>query len=355
MPVPTSTSSWMSWGWKESRLFMSTFFPEHAGPFAKAASALAGKRVAVLGHVRPDGDCIGSQVAMTRILRQVFQVDAVAVNQHPVPRACSSFVGDTPFYLAEDVDLSRFDAAVSVDCADRSRFGSVVDAAFPEIALNVDHHISNSCYAEQNVVDATSSATGELLAGIFLDQGYPLDPVTAQALYVGIATDTGQFRFASTTFKTFEICCHLLEKGADAAQAAFELYEKESRAKLALLQRFLASFRYLCDNRVCIGVIRQPDWDATGALKEDTEGFVDYARAIDGVDIGILVEEKDGMVKGSFRSNHASFRVNELAKQFNGGGHACAAGFNPGVSVDDLMPQLEAALESHLTKLAGIE
>ncbi len=333
---------------------MNEFFPEHAGPFAQAASALEGKRVAVLGHVRPDGDCIGSQVAMTRILRQVFKVDAVAVNQHAVPRACASFVGDTPFFEAGEVDLNGFDQAVSVDCADRSRFGSIVDQAFPEIALNVDHHISNTRYATHNLVEAGSSATGELLAGIFLDHGYAIDPVTAQALYVGIATDTGQFRFASTTFRTFEICCHLLENGADAAQAAYELYEKESRAKLALLQRFLASFRYVCDNRVCIGLIRQEDWDATGAEKEDTEGLVDYARAIEGVDIGVLVEEKDGMVKGSFRSSDACFRVNELAKQFNGGGHACAAGFNPGISVADLMPKLEAALESHLTKLAEI-
>lgn len=333
---------------------MSSFFPEHAASFAEAAANLAGKRVAVLGHVRPDGDCIGSQVAMTRLLRQQFGVDAVAVNQHPVPRACASFIGDTPFFEAGGIDLQQFDTAVSVDCADRTRFGSVVDQAFQQVALNVDHHISNTRYGELNLVEAKSSATGELLAGIALDNGFSIDPVTAQALYVGIATDTGQFRFASTTFRTFEICCHLLEKGADAAKAAYELYERESRAKLALLQRFLASFRYICDNRVCIGLIRQQDWDATEALKEDTEGFVDYARAIDGVDIGVLIEEKDGMVKGSFRSNDASLRVDALAKQFNGGGHACAAGFNPGVSLEELMPRLEAALEAHLAKTVEI-
>lgn len=327
------------------------FFEEHARRFAETVPQLSGKRVAVLGHVRPDGDCIGSQVALVRLLCQQFDVDAVAVNQHAVPRACAAFVGNTPFFRADEVDLSRFDLAVSVDCADRKRFGEMVDNAFPEVFLNLDHHISNVLYAQHNQIEAASSATGELLAGIVLDNGYKVDPVTAQALYIGIATDTGQFRFASTTHKTFEICCQLMEHGANPAQAALELYEKESRAKLELLQRYLASFEYLCGNRVCIGVLRQADWDATGAEKEDTEGLVDYARAIDGVEIGVLIEEKDGQVKGSFRAKHAVHRVDELARRFNGGGHSCAAGFNPGMDVAKLLPELRKSFEEHFQRI----
>ncbi len=328
---------------------MDQYFPQHSLEFKQALEAIPGNRIAVLGHVRPDGDCIGSQVGLARMFR-AMGCDAVCYNQHAVPRNCEPFVGDTPFLLAgEGVETDR--VAVSVDCADRKRLGEALQAAFPKVYLNVDHHISNTHYAEHNIIDGHASATGEILAGILLDLKLPLDAVAAQAFYVGIATDTGQFRFGSTTRDTFEICCHLMEKGADPADAAMELYERESPQKLALLQRFLASFRYLCEGRVCLGIIDQDAWDATGACKEDTEGLVDYARAIDGVDIGVLLEEHDGMLKGSFRAKQKVHRVDLLARQFNGGGHACAAGFNPECSLEELLPRLEAALEKHFQSL----
>ena len=328
---------------------MEPYFPHHCQEFKAALDAIPSRRVAVLGHVRPDGDCIGSQVGLARVLREMG-FDVVCYNQHAVPRNCEPFLGDTPFFqTGTNVEGDR--VAITVDCADRKRLGVVLQEAFPKVYLNVDHHISNTGYGEHNIIDGHASATGEILAGIFLDLDMPVDAVAAQALYVGIATDTGQFRFASTTRDTFEICCHLMEKGADPATAAMELYERESPQKLALLQRFLASFRYLCEGRVCLGLINQADWDATGADKEDTEGLVDYARAIDGVEIGILLEQHDGQLKGSFRAKDKRHRVDQLARQFNGGGHACAAGFNPECSLEELFPRLESALINHFNSL----
>jgi len=328
---------------------MSVHFPELAASFDAALRELIGKPVAVLGHVRPDGDCIGSQVALARVLRSLG-ADAVCVNQHPVPRNCAAFVGDTPFFLADAAPLEGR-IAVSVDCADRKRLGAALDKRFPEIFLNVDHHISNTRYACHNFVAPASAATGEVLGGLFIDNGYAIDAVTAQALYVGVATDTGQFRFGSTTKQTFDICRDLMDCGADPAAAALELYENESPSKLALLQRFLASLSFHCDGRACIGVLRPEDFAETGAIKEDTEGLVDYARAIAGVEIGVLLEHVDGITKGSFRAKHPVHRVDELARGFNGGGHACAAGFNPGISLEELYPRVVNALESHFKNL----
>jgi len=328
---------------------MDKYFPEHSEAFLKAVEGIRGKPVAIIGHVRPDGDCIGSQVAVARCLR-AMGFDAVCYNHHKVPDNCASFVGDTPFFMDENgVEKNRI--AISVDCADHRRLGPVLQEAFPEVYLNVDHHISNALYAEHNIIAGEASATGEILGGIFLDNNLPMDAVTAQALYVGIATDTGQFRFSSTTRDTFEISCHLMEKGADPASAAMELYERESPAKLALLQRFLASFRYICEGRACIGIIDSNAWAETGATKEDTEGLVDYARSIEGVEIGVLLEEHDGMLKGSFRAKNPVHRVDKLAVQFNGGGHACAAGFNPEMPLDQFFPRLTAALEEHFKTL----
>ncbi len=323
------------------------YYPELSPRFAAALAGLDGQKVAVLGHVRPDGDCIGSQVALTRVLRD-RGIDAIAVNHHEVPSMCAAFVGDTPFFLDVAADLEGR-LAVTTDCAGRKRLGPVLQERFPEVALNVDHHISNDLYAAVNIIHGASSATGEMLAGLFLDNGYTFDAVTAQALYVGIATDTGQFRFSQTTKQTFDLCRALMDFGADPAAAALELYEKESRAKLALLQRFLASFEFLEGGRVCVGTLRAADFAETGARKEDTEGLVDYARAIEGVDIGILLEEHQvGLLKGSFRSKDPVYRVDQLAKQFNGGGHACAAGFNPEQPLQTFYPLLCEALTAHL-------
>jgi phosphoesterase RecJ-like protein len=328
---------------------MHKYFPEHSEVFQKAIDAIKGQPVAILGHIRPDGDCIGSQVGLARCLREQG-FDVVCYNEHRVPPNCASFLGDTPFFMAEEgIDSSRI--AISVDCADRKRLGKALQEAYPEVYLNIDHHISNTLYGSHNIIDGHASAAGEILGGMILDTGMPMDPVAAQALYVGIATDTGQFRFSSTTKDTFEICCHLMEQGADPSKAALALYEQESPAKLALLQHFLASFHYICDGKACIGILDQQAWDETGARKEDTEGLVDYARAIEGVDIGVLLEEREGEVKGSFRAKDPIQRVDLLAKKFNGGGHACAAGFNPDCSLEELRPRIEAAIEEHFANI----
>lgn len=326
------------------------YYPDFLSSFRALVDGLKGERVAVVGHIRPDGDCIGSQVAMTRMLR-AEGVDAVAVNGDTVPRILKAFLGDTPFHEKGDYDLTGH-KVVTVDSADPKRIGKDLQERVPEYAGNIDHHISNPNYAGTNFIDVTSAATGEILAGLFLDAGLPIDPLTAQALYIGIATDTGQFRFSSTTPRVFEIAQKLIACGANPAAAALELYENESMAKLQLLQRFLASFELKFSGRVCIGTLRACDFTESGATKEDTEGLVDYARAIDGVEIGVLVEESDGKIKGSFRAKDPVHRVDQLASNFNGGGHACAAGFNCDGDAESFKGRLIAVLEDHFDATA---
>ncbi len=321
------------------------YFEEQNARFRLVMEELTSHRVAVFGHIRPDGDCIGSQVALTRMLR-ALGIDAVAVNHHEVPKNCSAFVGDTPFYLASGFDFSDC-AIATTDCADMRRLGPEFAEAPRDVLLNVDHHISNTRYGVHNFIHAETSATAEILAGYMLDGDWPMDAVSAQALYIGIATDTGQFRFGSTTQQVFDISAELIRKGADPAVAAMELYEKEPISKLRLLQHFLASLKFYCDSRVCIGILDRNVWKETGASKEDTEGLVDYARSIEGVEIGILLEEREGQLKGSFRAKDPVHEVHELAREFNGGGHACAAGFNPQETMETFYPKLLNALEEH--------
>jgi phosphoesterase RecJ-like protein len=223
---------------------------------------------------------------------------------------------------------------------------------FPNVALNVDHHISNKLYARENIVIGGASATAEMLAGFFFDNEYVIDVVTAQALYVGIATDTGQFRFPSTTPATFEIARRLCDCGANPSAAAHELYERESFAKIKLLQHFLDSLSLEFDGRVCVGLIENGVYHNTGAGIEDSEGLVDYARAIDGVDVGVMIEDRNGAIKCSLRAKDPGYRVDQIAKAFNGGGHACAAGLNvENSSIKAFYPKLMEAIGQHLKNL----
>ena len=330
------------------------FFPQQSAQFAAAVQSLQGHKVAVIGHLRPDGDCIGSIVALTRVLQQ-HGIDAIGINRDAVPANLKAFVGDTPLILADEFQPEGH-VAVTVDCADKKRIGDRLLGLFPEVALNVDHHLSNKQYGQQNVIIATASATAEILAGFYMDLGYPIDAITAQALYVGIATDTGQFRFPSTTPETFEIARRLCEYGARPAVAAHELYECESFAKIKLLQHFLDSLKLEFDGRVCVGLIENGVYESTGATIDDSEGLVDYARSIAGVDIGVLIEDRNGALKGSLRAKNPFYRVDQVAKQFNGGGHACAAGLNvDNSSIGEFYPLLMQALDQHLAALGQPE
>lgn len=327
---------------------MTTFLSESSA-FANLLGQLQGSSVLVLGHCRPDGDCIGSQVAMTRTLLKLG-INAMAVNQDPVPRTLQKFVGDTPFYNPSEVKDVAY-KVITVDCADHARVGEDLRERFPKVFLNVDHHVSNTHFAEHNFVLSDASATGEILAKFFFDSGFEIDKTTAEALYLGICTDTGQFCYAGTNAAVFEICRKLCEAGGDPSSVAHELYEREKPGRIQLLQKFLASFRMEFDDRVCIGNIREEFYKQTGTKPEDAESFVDYTRSLEGVEIGVLVEDRNGKLKGSFRAKDKKYRVDLLAKNFAGGGHACAAGFNVEVPFDEFYSKLVQAIGYHLQQI----
>lgn len=328
------------------------FYPQHQTAFAALLADLKsdGRQIAVIGHNRPDGDCIGSQVGLARVLR-ALGLRAFCVNGDKVPHRLRYIVGDTPFYLRTEMPEGDY-AAVYVDCGDLSRAGEPLAKKFPTPLGNIDHHLNNPTFGKHNIVDTPSAAACEILTGLFLDAGLVIDEIAAKALYAGIATDTGQFRFNSTSRRTFELAAALVDLGAKPSESSFNLYEQEPRGKLQLLQRFLASFAYECDGRVCIGTLPRGIYEETKTNVEDTEGMVDYTRCIEGVDIGVLIEEREGGVKASLRSKNPEYRVDQIAAKFGGGGHACAAGINlKNETSENFRRQLVAALGETLAKI----
>lgn len=323
---------------------MSVFFPELTPLFKEFSKAFAGQKVCVIGHARPDGDCIGSQIALSGMLA-LLGIDALVVNADRVPDRLARLDGVSRIEIVNPSALGDL-PLVYVDCSDEGRVGPQTSQALASRrrVLNVDHHISNTFFAKTNIVDSEASATCEILAGVAFDIGLDIDAEIAQALYTGIVTDTGRFSYAATSSRVFDLCSELVKRGASPLVAAEDLFERESLPRLKLLERFLASLTLECDGKVCVGELRQKDFIETGTGYQDTEGFVDYARFVKGVSVGVLLEERKIGTKSSLRASRKELRVDQVASRFGGGGHACAAAMNSEVPLDELRSGLLGAL-----------
>lgn len=326
------------------------YYKEESERFLNLLKKLDGKRVAVVGHVRPDGDCIGSQVALCRILRE-RGIDAVCVNHHRVPYNLKGIVGDTPFFHEDEFENDGR-IVVSVDCGNLSRLGkSLVEKAFPQgVFAAIDHHETNEFFAsEENIVVPSAAATCYLLAAFCMDLGIMIDEKLAIALYVGIATDTGQFQYSSTSADVLEIAGKLVRAGASPDRISRELYEQEKFQKLELLQRYLATAQLLEDGKLAVAWIPKNAFAETGTSREDAENFVNYLRGIAGVQIACQLEQSHTGVKGSLRANNDFSRVDLLARKLNGGGHIRAAGFNlDGADLDRDRERIFSVIIEHL-------
>jgi|TARA_B110000495_G_C22974928_1_gene572527 phosphoesterase RecJ-like protein len=323
---------------------LSAFFPELTPLFKEFVNANTERKVCVIGHARPDGDCIGSQIALSGMLK-MSGVDVLAVNADRIPEALNYLDGSSDIEMINPSSLGDL-PLVYVDCADEFRVGPKTSEALASRRriLNIDHHITNTLYAEMNLIDADASATCEILAGIALDVDLDIGASIAQAMYAGIVTDTGRFSYAATSSRVFELCSELVKRGASPQIATQNLFENESLARMKLLERFLASLALECDGKVCVGQLRQRDFLETGTSYQDTEGFVDYARTIKGVSVGVLLEERKTETKSSLRANRKELRVDQIASLFGGGGHACAAAMTIKKPLDELRAALLEAL-----------
>lgn len=301
------------------------YFPEHVSRFKDWLKSLSGKKIVVLSHMRPDGDSIGSLVGLVRILRSLG-IDVQAVNPDRVPRTLNFLLGDTEV-IEEGAFSSDRDATILVDCADPFRIGKELSDSLPPFVGNIDHHVSNEGFAENDFILADAAATSEIIAGLAFDLGLEIDATAAQALYAGIVTDTGQFSYGNTSPRAFRLAEALCEKGADPSTVATQLYENDTFGRIQLLARFLSRLELHAEGRICVGYITEKDYVETGTSSEDAEGFSSYTRSIQGVELGVFLEDKAVGIKGSFRTRNQKVRADILAARFNGGGHASAAGF----------------------------
>jgi len=281
--------------------------------------------VCVVGHVRPDGDCVGSQLGLALALRNEGR-KVVCWNEDPMPAKLAFLDGHGLFQLPKPGQ--RFDCVIATDCASFERLGRVRDCIAQRRAfINIDHHASNTRYADLNWVSSREPSTGELIYRLLKDAKWPISRAIADCLFTAVSTDTGSFQYPSTTPATFHVASHLVERGADLGRISQEVYESYPLARVQLLRHVYNKFRLTHDGRTAYFWLRKRDYTRTGALPDDSEGLIDHVRAIQGVVVACLFEEiQPGLTRISLRSKSEAVNVNTIAGQFGGGGHPAAAG-----------------------------
>ncbi|MEK3882184.1 bifunctional oligoribonuclease/PAP phosphatase NrnA [Paenibacillus sp. PL2-23] len=281
----------------------------------------------VVSHVQPDGDAISSTVVISWLLERLGK-RAVLINESELPSRLQYLVHfDRIHSYKRQRPEASFDAVIAVDCADNRRIGEV-SLMFPEgiPLLNIDHHPTNNRFGTVNVIRPNAAATVEMLYDLIERAGLEPDLDCAVAIYTGLLTDTGGFRYSNTTPRVMEIAAKLLAAGVSGSELADQLLEKMTAAKLKLLQTSLARLTFSDDLKIGWLYIGKDDLKACGAVPEDLEGIVNYALNVDGVEVGILFKEtSDGGVKASLRSAGKA-DVAEIAQSFGGGGHVRASG-----------------------------
>lgn len=286
---------------------------------------LKGKRkVALGGHVRPDGDCVGSCMGLYLYLKEEYPQIDTDVYLEPVPESYRMIAG-TDEVKSEIAAQEPYDLFICLDCGDEQRLGFSVplfDAA--KETLCIDHHVSNDAFADNNYIVPDASSTSELVYRLLEDE--KITKPIAEALYMGIVHDTGVFQYSCTSPETMEIAASLMRKGINGSEIIDKTYYEKTYIQNQILGRALLESMLIMDKQCIVSVIRQRSMEFFQAEPSDLEGIVSQLRQTKGVEVAIFLHEmQPQLFKVSLRSK-GKVDVSEIAKYFGGGGHVRAAG-----------------------------
>jgi bifunctional oligoribonuclease and PAP phosphatase NrnA len=314
------------------------------GELERIREAILGRqRFLITSHARPDGDSIGSQLAMA------FALDALGksvriVNADPAPDHYQEFPGMERIEIACAVERPDADAVIVMECSDLSRTG--VAGLDSQFIINIDHHAGNRMYGAINWYDLSAAACGEMVFDVIVALGVPLTTEIATHIYLAILTDTGSFHHSNITPRTFEICRRCVEAGVTPAVMARRVFDSNSFGKLKLIGALLDGMELVDNGRLAVLHLDDEMLKAAGATHNDTEGLINLpltAREIQAVvffKIGT-----DGQVRVSMRSKY-DVDVRQVANAYGGGGHKNAAGFTASGKVSEVKDEILARIVS---------
>lgn len=301
-------------------------------------------QVALFSHVSPDGDCLGSMLAIGLALEKLGK-EVFFYNPDPIPQHLSFL--PAAGLIRKQVPEPWPEILLFIDCTDLER--ATIDKT-PEHCrvLNLDHHISNSFFGDLNWVEPDASASGEVAMELIDRLGVHLDKDIATNLYTAIVTDTGLFQYSSTTAQTHRLAAQLLEENIDLTEIHHRIFDQKPLAQVRLLQRALDGLEINAGGELAVISLTREDFTSTGAEDSMSEGLINHARSIAGVEVAIMIREVGpSAVKVSLRSN-TWVNVNEIAAQFGGGGHKRAAGCTLELTLHDAKKLITETLEGAL-------
>ena len=285
----------------------------------------ASQTFCIAGHVRPDGDCVGSQLGLTLALQNEGK-KVTCWNEDPIPEKYRFL--DPDHVIQRPRRGLKFDCVIATDAASFERLGKVGPCiADRTLFINIDHHQSNTRYANINWVSARESSTGELIFRMLKVAKWPITKPVADCLFTAVSTDTGSFQYPTTRPGTYHVAGELVRRGADLAKICDEVYQSFPLSRMGLLRHIYSHFRLTHENQIAYVWLRKADFARAGADSSDTEGLIDHIRAIAPVVVACVFEEiEPELTRVSLRSKSEKVNVNEIAAQFGGGGHPAAAG-----------------------------
>jgi phosphoesterase RecJ-like protein len=348
---------------------MSSLQPQTPTPETSRASDVAAvveairsnDRFLLTTHENPDGDALGSLLALQLALEQLQKDSAMyLVGPGPLPREyafmpLTELQRELPGDAAERI-------LIAVDCANESRLGpdaeTLQNAPF---VVDIDHHHDNTRFGDINLVVADASSTGEVLRDVFRELGVELTPEIAEALYIAVVTDTGRFQYTNTTPKALRLAAELVEAGANVHRVFQGVYESVEFAKLKLLARALERAQVFEGGRIVVSYLLRTDFTDVGAAEPYAEGIIDYLRAVEGADMAVLIREPpraEGPTRRvSLRASVDELDVSAIARKLGGGGHRQAAGFSTDLPVehvtDFVRREFAAARQAEQRALVG--
>lgn len=295
----------------------------------------------ILCHATPDGDTLGSAYALAFGLTSIGKKCMVKCAD-PIPRKYSYF---TNAFENNEID---YQTVIAVDVADIVLLGSLADSFVGKIDLCIDHHISNTRFADRLYLDSSAAANCECIYDIFRHFPLPLDSVSACAIYTGLSTDTGSFKYSNVTAKTHRIAADLYSYDIDAAEIGRLMFDTKSRGRLELERMVLDSAQFHFDGKCMLLVATNEMKEKTGCSDSDLEGVAVISRSVEGVLAGISIKQKeDNTYKVSVRT-YPPLNASEICKALGGGGHINAAGCSLTGSLQEVKNQILQVVEKNL-------
>jgi phosphoesterase RecJ-like protein len=305
------------------------------------------QEIILLVHEKPDGDCLGSALALGHHLREEGYQPKI-FHPEPIPNTYDYLPGHEMIKIYPKKELPAGKPIIAVDCADAGRILYPLPQNTP--IINIDHHCSNSFFGDFNLVDASAAATGEMVFTLLKHAPQKISAATATCLYVAILADTGSFSYSNTTSETLQIAAELLAHGADIELIRYNFFDRRPLVELLTIKHALTNLQFSAQNKIAWSALSYQELVAHNLLNTDTDSVLNLMRSVEGVEAAVVFRELEPFkIKISFRSQK-HLNVNLLANEFGGGGHCRAAGCSIEGNLAEITTKVINRAEEYLKK-----